>query len=296
MNFLPKSVVSSGQSVIDAPMRKSRTPPRHGRKPHQEANKRPGQATRGDARAAPRSRSGRKGGDDSELFLYGMHTVRSALANPNRKIRKIYLTENALPRLQDSLSAEHAALVEIRQAKALDQLVGGEAVHQGAVIACAPLDTLDASELFHLADCKLVLALDQLTDPHNAGAILRSASALGVDAVLTTSRNSAHETAVLAKSASGALDTIRLIHLRNLSKGLDELNQMGFMTIGLDSEGPLILETTLAESAAEKVVLVLGSEGRGLREKTREMALCWSNAVFLNPLLEGRTPMRIILT
>ena len=129
---------------------------------------------------------------------------------------------------------------------------------------------LDASELFHLADKRLILALDQLTDPHNVGAILRSASAIGADAVLTTSRNSAQETAVLAKSASGALDTIRLIELRNLSKGLEELNQMGFATLGLDSEGPLVLEETLSDLSPKKVVLVLGSESKGLRQKTRE--------------------------
>jgi len=133
-----------------------------------------------------------------------------------------------------------------------------------------PLDLLDASELFHLADARLLLALDQITDPHNVGAILRSAVAMGVEAVLMTSRNSALETAVLAKSASGALDMVKLVHLRNLSKGLEELNAMGFTTIGLDSEGPLILESTLTETKGRPVCLVLGSEGKGLREKTRE--------------------------
>ena len=119
------------------------------------------------------------------------------------------------------------------------------------VLECMPLEALDASELFNLASANLVLVLDQITDPHNAGAILRSATALGVDAVLTTSRNSAHETAVMAKSASGALDFIPIVQLRNLSKGLQELNDMGFTSIGLDSEGPLVLEDTLSESGAK---------------------------------------------
>ncbi|MEP1093015.1 MAG: 23S rRNA (guanosine(2251)-2'-O)-methyltransferase RlmB [Rhizobiaceae bacterium] len=214
---------------------------------------------------------GSSGGADADsLYLYGLHTVRAALDNPQRRIERLIVTENGADRI-DHIHPDRGTLpVEIKPPAYLQQLVGSEAVHQGVVLQCAPLDMLDASELFHLADAKLILALDQLTDPHNVGAILRSASALGADAVLTTSRNSAHETAVLAKSASGALDTIRLISLRNLSKSLAELNEMGFVTIGLDSDGPLILEDTLTTHNVKKVVLVLGAENKGLRQMTRE--------------------------
>ncbi len=228
---------------------------------------------------AGRSRSKRKGGKKNShgdgssgdsLLLYGIHTVRAALNNPDRRIEELCVTENAFARLGQLASHRKALPVSVKSPQVLDQLAGGDAVHQGVVAKCLPLDMLDASELFHLADARLVLALDQITDPHNAGAILRSASALGADAVLTTSRNSVHETAVLAKSACGALDTIRLIELRNLSKGLQELNDMGFYSIGLDSEGPLVLEETLTSSDADKIVLVLGSENKGLRQMTRE--------------------------
>lgn len=208
--------------------------------------------------------------DSESLYLYGLHTVRAALDNPTRKIQRLIVTENGAKRIDANHLQRGELPIEIKPPGYLEQLVGSEAVHQGVVLQCKPLEMLDASELFHLADAKLILALDQLTDPHNVGAIMRSASALGADAVLTTSRNSAHETAVLAKSASGALDTIRLISVRNLSKCLDELNDMGFFSIGLDSEGPLVLEETLTTHNVQQAVLVLGAENKGLRQKTRE--------------------------
>ncbi|MGI9366863.1 MAG: 23S rRNA (guanosine(2251)-2'-O)-methyltransferase RlmB [Rhizobiaceae bacterium] len=225
--------------------------------------------SRGQRKSESSSRRGSAANGD-HVYLYGLHTVRAAIQNPDRKILCLYTTDTGAKRL--ALDQKHTRQVntEIATAQQLERFVGSEAVHQGVVAKCAPLDMLDASELFHLADKRLILALDQLTDPHNVGAILRSASAIGADAVITTSRNSAQETAVLAKSASGALDMIKLIELRNLSKGMEELNQMGFSTLGLDSEGPLVLEDTLAVLEPEKVVLVLGSESKGLRQKTRE--------------------------
>ena len=209
--------------------------------------------------------------DGDSLHLFGVHTVRAALENPKRKKTVLYATENALPKVQDVLENDLPDLrVETRTAPALDQLVGADAVHQGLVLECAPLDALDASELFHLADAELIVVLDQITDPHNAGAILRSACALGADAVITTNRNTVRETAVLAKSASGALDHVKLIQLKNLSKGLAELNEMGFFSFGLDSLGPLVVEETLKQANPSKIALVLGAENKGLREKTRE--------------------------
>ena len=112
-----------------------------------------------------------------------------------------------------------------------------------------------------------MLVLDQITDPHNVGAIMRSAVAFGAGALITTSRHSPHESGVLAKSASGALEHIDLIEVRNLAEALGELHEAGFQTIGLDSDGPAELETTFA---GERVALVLGAEGKGLRQLTRE--------------------------
>ena len=209
----------------------------------------------------------RSSGENS-LYLFGQHPVLAALLNEDRKKHRLLATENGLNRLpQEAFQKITVELVETSQ---LDALVGRDSVHQGLVLDCNPLDSLDASELFHLSDASLVLVLDQITDPHNVGAILRSAVAFNADAVLLTHRNSAVETGILAKSASGALDMVRTINVRNLSKAVNELNDMGFVTVGLDSEGPLILEETLAQANSRQIGLVLGSEGKGLRQQTRE--------------------------
>ena len=211
-------------------------------------------------------RGGKPGVASGPLRLYGTHAVRAALANPERQAHKLIGTEKALARIADSRSVAR----EIVEPAVLDRLVGRDAVHQGIVLECDPLDRIDGSELFQLADAKLVLALDQVTDPHNVGAILRSAVALDVDCVIVTSRDSATETGVLAKSASGALDMISIAEVRNLSRSLLELQGMGFACIGLDSEGSGDLAVTLRSSWTTKLAIVLGAEGRGLRENTRE--------------------------
>jgi len=228
----------------------------------------------GRAKTAAKVRRRAQNRDGDSLFLYGLHTVRAALVNPARKKTKLYATQNALSRLGAAATSADVE-TEIAKPARLDEMVSRDAVHQGAILQCEALEPLDASELFHLADAKLLLALDQITDPHNVGAILRSAVAFDVDAVLMTARNSAVEGAVMAKAASGALDMVRIVALRNLSKGLEELNTMGFRSIGLDSEAPHALEKVVGEAGgADGVVgtgtaIVLGSEGTGLREKTR---------------------------
>jgi 23S rRNA (guanosine2251-2'-O)-methyltransferase len=197
------------------------------------------------------------------LRLYGLHTVRAALDNPRRDIRRMLVTRNALERLEIA----EAALpfpVEIVEPRDIDKITGSDAVHQGVLIETAPLKP---KALSALGDTPLVLVLDQVTDPHNVGAIIRSAVAFGAGALITTSRHSAQESGVLAKSASGALEHIDLIEVRNLAEALGELHESGFQTIGLDSEGPAELEKTFS---GERIALVLGAEGKGLRHKTRE--------------------------
>ena len=231
-----------------------------------------GESRREETRAPKRQTSGgSKPGEN--LFLYGIHSVEAALGNPRRNLVRLLATENGLSRLEKhdaDLSKVEIVLAEPGQ---LDRFVGRDAVHQGVVIECKPLDAIDGSELFLLAEHKLLLVLDQITDPHNVGAILRSASAFGVGAILTTHRNSAVESGVLAKAASGALEHLPMIDVRNLSKAIGTLNEMGFVTIGLDSAGPDVLEATIAGSNGKPVALVLGAEGKGLREKTRESCL-----------------------
>lgn len=208
---------------------------------------------------------GRPSGDEI-IRLYGIHSVKAAIENKERKLSKLLVTKNALQRLEVEGNARVKSITEIVEPRALDKLVGKDAVHQGVILECHPLAPLPLSEL---KDCKLVLVLDQVTDPHNVGAILRSCAAFDVGALITTSRNSARESGVLAKSASGALDILPHIEVRNLSKSMEELHFLGFQTIGLDSEGPEPLEDTFK---GEKIALLLGAEGKGLREKTRETA------------------------
>ena len=200
------------------------------------------------------------------LRLYGLHTVRAALANPDRRKLRLLASENALGRLDVSPLCP----VEIVRTEAIDRFVGREAVHQGVVLECEALERLDGSELFQLAEARLVLVLDQVTDPHNVGAILRTAVAMAADCVLVTHREAAPETGVLAKSASGALDLVRIGEVRNLSRAVAELRKLGLFAVGLDSEADADLIDALEEAKPERIALVLGSEGRGLRQQTRE--------------------------
>ena len=196
--------------------------------------------------------------------LYGLHTVRAALDNPARRIRSMLVTRNALERLDISDITALPFTAELVEPRDIDKLTGSDAVHQGVLIEAEPLKPkrLDA-----LGDSNLVLVLDQVTDPHNVGAILRSAVAFGAGALITTARHSPQESGVLAKSASGALEHIDHIEVKNIAEALGELHEAGFQTIGLDSDGPAELEKTFS---GDRIALVLGAEGKGLRQKTRE--------------------------
>jgi len=200
----------------------------------------------------------------ADLLFYGLHSVRHAILNPARVKHKLFATPNALNRLslENELLAE--LVVEETYPKDLDKMVGSEAVHQGVVLHVSPIA---ASPLSSLENERLVLVLDQVTDPHNVGAIMRSAVALEAGAVITTSRYSPVESGVLAKSASGALDLVRHIEVRNLSETLVSLKDAGFTTIGFDSEGDAPFEETESQN---RIALVMGAEGKGLRQKTRE--------------------------
>lgn len=214
------------------------------------------------------AKSARGGQDDDRLYLYGIHTVRHALENPRRNKIRLLATKNALIRLELDPQLLASLAVEEALPRQLDQFVGPDAVHQGVVLETRPLVP---ARLGDLGKASLFLVLDQVTDPHNVGAILRSAIAFDAGAVITTSRHSPAQSGVLAKAASGALDMIDLIEVRNLAEALEELSGLGYATIGLDSEGGAELER-VAEGAAQgsgKIALVLGAEGKGLRQKTR---------------------------
>src|SRR5829696_3673849 len=205
----------------------------------------------------------REASPDGPVILYGWHTVSAALANPERGIRKLFLTENAARRLSDE-SIDTRVPPEIVRPNLIDQRLGPDAVHQGLLAEVDPLRSPDIDEL---AQEGIVLVLDQITDPHNVGAILRSAAAFAVQAIVTTSRHSPEATGVLAKSASGALELVPLVLVQNLARALTALNERGFLTVGLDSEGS---EDLGKVELRAPLALVLGAEGKGLRQLTRE--------------------------
>jgi 23S rRNA (guanosine2251-2'-O)-methyltransferase len=205
----------------------------------------------------------REAGTDGPVILYGWHTVAAALANPQRRIRKLLATENAARRLAED-HIDTRVTPEIVRPNLIDQRLGPDAVHQGLL---AEADPLPSPDIDSLAAEGIVLVLDQITDPHNVGAIMRSAAAFAVKAIVTTVRHSPEATGVLAKSASGALELVQLVTVQNLARALTEMNERGFMTVGLDSQGS---ENLGAATLREPLALVLGAEGKGLRQLTRE--------------------------
>jgi 23S rRNA (guanosine2251-2'-O)-methyltransferase len=200
---------------------------------------------------------------DGPVILYGWHTVAAALANPQRHIRKLLLTENAARRLADE-HIDMPVAPEIVRPSVIDQRLGPDAVHQGLL---AEADPLPSPDIDMLPQQGIVLVLDQITDPHNVGAIMRSAAAFAVKAIVTTARHSPEATGVLAKSASGALELVPLVTVQNLARALTEMNDQGFLTVGLDSQGA---ENLGALVLRQPLALVLGAEGKGLRQLTRE--------------------------
>lgn len=246
----------SGTRDTSEPMKDRKfTPrgPRGGAKPFNRPGKSAGRPARRERDSHP----------DGPVILYGWHTVTMALANPARQIRKLTLTENAARRLADENIATRVP-PEIVRPQDIDRLLSPDAVHQGLLAEADPLPSPDIEDL---AQEGIVLVLDQITDPHNVGAILRSAAAFAVKAIVTTARHSPEATGVLAKAASGALELVSMVTVPNLARALTELNELGFLTVGLDSEGS---EDLSEVPLREPLALVLGAEGKGLRQLTRE--------------------------
>lgn len=200
---------------------------------------------------------------DGPVILYGWHTVAAALANPERTIRRLLVSENAAKRLADE-NIDTKVTPEIVRPALIDQRLGPDAVHQGLL---AEADPLPSPDIETLPQDGIVLVLDQITDPHNVGAILRSAAAFAVKAIVTTARHSPEATGVLAKSASGALELVPMVTVQNLARALTEMNDQGFLTVGLDSQGS---ENLGAVPLRQPLALVLGAEGKGLRQLTRD--------------------------
>jgi 23S rRNA (guanosine2251-2'-O)-methyltransferase len=201
-------------------------------------------------------------GPDGPVVLYGWHTVKAALENPARHIRRIWATENAVRRLAEE-GVTLAAPPELVRPDTIAARLSPDAVHQGLLAEADPLPVLGIEDL---AASGVVLVLDQITDPHNVGAILRTAAAFAAAAVVITARHSPEATGVLAKSASGALELVPVVTVPNLARGLAALKERGFLVVGLDSEAT---DDLAAAQLHAPLALVLGAEGKGLRQLTR---------------------------
>ncbi|MDB5411033.1 MAG: rRNA methylase [Rhodospirillales bacterium] len=218
---------------------------------------------------------------DDELWVYGNHATAAAIANPRRRIRRLVALADAAAALNATLAQAQARLPigplpEIVSREILEALLPPGAVHQGVALAAAPLPAGDIEDVIAAlaepgtepgAATQIVVLLDQVTDPHNIGAVLRSAAAFGAVALVLPEHGAPEPTGTLAKAASGALELVPLVRVVNLARTLDRLKEAGFWCIGLDEAAP----QTLAESRLTgRVALVLGAEGEGMRRLTRE--------------------------
>jgi 23S rRNA (guanosine2251-2'-O)-methyltransferase len=206
-------------------------------------------------------------------LIWGLHAVRAAWLNPKRRCLRLWLTEAGQATMEETLAEARENLLKRPDAKRverheLDRLTPPGSVHQGIVLEAAPMHEPSLHDIIGGDNPPdLLLMLDQVTDPHNVGAILRSAAAFGAGAVILTERNAPGMTGVLAKSASGALEHVPQIHVVNLARALDELQEAGYWRVGLAEEGARDLG---AIDLSGRTVLVLGAEGEGLRHLTRK--------------------------
>ena len=249
---------------ISIAMMRSKSANIRGRKPRRDAEN--------SAKKASHGRHGGKSAAVSDGWLYGDHAVVAALANPARKFRRLVLTKNKFEALSEDTKGriEEQLAPEFVDKDAITRLLPENAIHQGIALLPAPLpdhaieDLLDNPD----KDVQVVAVLDQVTDPQNVGAILRSAAAFNVAAVIMPDRHSPPITGVLAKAASGAVETVPIIRVGNLSRALDQLAERGFWRIGLDGQAEQ--ELSQAVATLKKVAIVLGAEGKGLRQLTTQ--------------------------
>ena len=211
-----------------------------------------------------RKRKNRGGSNPNRPRFWGKHAVAAALDNPDRTVLKAWATREAANFMQFPPDVQ----VVMAEVTDLARLVPADAPHQGVVIECEPLEDVWLGDVLAEADEEaIILVLDQVTDPHNVGAILRSAAAFDVTAIVTQDRHAPPEGGALAKAASGALETIPWVRVVNLNRALEEMAEAGFWRIGLAGEAT----STLAEALGPpRVALVLGAEGPGMRANVRD--------------------------
>ncbi len=201
---------------------------------------------------------------DGPALIYGIHAVEAALRNPKRPVRRLLVTDNAEHRLAEALAARGVQPERVIP-RDLDKRLGPDTVHQGALLETDPLPEPGLADLARRKGPLLIL--DHVTDPHNVGAVLRSAAVFGAACLIMTRRHSPPLSGSLAKSASGALEVVPVLLAQNLARTMEELKAEGVVLLGLDGSARGRLEE---EDLSGRIALVLGAEGRGLRQLTRE--------------------------
>ncbi|MEL6298595.1 MAG: 23S rRNA (guanosine(2251)-2'-O)-methyltransferase RlmB [Pseudomonadota bacterium] len=220
-------------------------------------------------RPLARKRAQPKPGRDRPPVIYGLHAVTFALQNPARRIDKLQVTENAERRLADALAERGDGLaIERVHPRALDHELGADTVHQGVAADVAPLAEPELADLVDAAGAgRPIVLLDQVTDPHNVGAVLRSCAVFGAAGLVLTRRHSPPLDGALAKSASGALELVPVCLVQNLGRAIADIQSAGVMVAGLDGESETLLHAARFD---RPTAIVLGAEGKGLRQSTRE--------------------------
>lgn len=220
---------------------------------------------------------------NNKYYIYGIHSVQEALKNPKRKKIFLYVTRNSYQKVSYEI-IESKVKFKILNTKELSSLISENITHQGIILETNPISyDYNFKELCfpNSKNARLVL-LDQLSDPQNVGAILRTSEIFGVQAVITTKYQSTKETGTLVKSASGALEYLPYVRITNLVNAINSLKKMGYFIIGLDTNSKSFLEETLEKIGNEPIAIVLGSEGKGLRELTKKNCDFLSKIPFKN--------------
>ncbi|WP_151717229.1 23S rRNA (guanosine(2251)-2'-O)-methyltransferase RlmB [Gemmobacter serpentinus] len=212
----------------------------------------------------------RRASEKETVWLFGLHAVRDALVNPARQKLRLVLTKNAYDKLADAVDAAGME-PEIVDPRKFSVPIDEGSVHQGAALEVKPLNWGKLADVAISGEgAPLVVLLDRVTDPHNVGAVLRSAEVFGARAVIAPRHHSAPETGALAKTASGALERQPYLQVTNLADAMQELREMGYILLGLHGEAEMTVAEAVAEAGSRPIGLVMGAEGPGLREKTRE--------------------------
>ena len=275
----PKGGRSQGPSGRDD--RRGGSGDHKGGKPHRDDRGGRGRDTRNnDRNDRPRPHGGGHGAQHNDAprgraTIWGLHAVREAWLNPNRIIKSLYITEEGVEdfaeiRAEGNERGLNRPLPTITDRRGLDRLTAPGAVHQGIALDAMPLEEVFIRDLINAAagrERSVIVMLDQVTDPHNVGAIMRSASAFGAIGIVMQKRHAPELDGVLVKTASGAAEHIPVAYETNLSRTLEELQEEGFVALALDERGDISLENL---PAYDRAVIVMGAEGPGIRRLVKE--------------------------